>query len=124
MTKPLALVFYERLLPGNQLMNRLQDMGYRVVAVTDSAQLASIARQEKPMFVFVDLQTEKGDPLPAVKDIRANLETKHIPILGFTGSYDKTPPQAAISAGINFVALDDSLLPQLPHLLEQMLSVE
>ena len=34
MTQPLALVFYEKLMPGSQLVNRLQDLNYRVQAVT------------------------------------------------------------------------------------------
>ena len=36
MTQPLALVVYEKLLPGTQLVNRLQDLHYRVQAVTDA----------------------------------------------------------------------------------------
>ena len=39
MIQPLALVFYERLLPGSQVVNRLQDMRYRVQVVGDPAGL-------------------------------------------------------------------------------------
>ena len=43
MTKPLALVFYERLMPGSQLVNGLQDLGYRVLAITEAALLMPCA---------------------------------------------------------------------------------
>ena len=36
MTQPLALVLYERLLPGSQLVNRLQDLNYRVQVIADA----------------------------------------------------------------------------------------
>src|SRR5262245_49139849 len=39
MTEPLALVVYEKLLPGSQLVNRLQDLKYRVQTVADPTQL-------------------------------------------------------------------------------------
>ena len=53
MTKPLALVFYEKLLPGQQLLNRLQDLGYRVQAVTDATTLAERVEQQKPMLTIL-----------------------------------------------------------------------
>ena len=37
MTQPLALVLYEKLLPGSQLVNRLQDLNYRVQTIADPA---------------------------------------------------------------------------------------
>ena len=49
MTQPLALVCYEKLLPGSQLVNRLQDLKYRVRPVADARLLVDCARQEKPM---------------------------------------------------------------------------
>src|SRR3989442_450923 len=51
MTQPLALVLYERLLPGTQLVNRLQDLNYRVQTLSDPALLVDCAKQAKPMIV-------------------------------------------------------------------------
>ena len=56
MTQPLALLFYERLMPGSQLANRLQDLKYRVLTVNNIATLAATARREQPLFVMVDLE--------------------------------------------------------------------
>ena len=40
--QPLALVLYEKLLPGTQLVNRLQDLNYRVQTVNDAALLTGV----------------------------------------------------------------------------------
>ena len=55
MKQPLALVLYERLLSGSQLTNRLQDLGYRVQAVTDAGRLVAEAAREKPLLLFADV---------------------------------------------------------------------
>ena len=47
MTEPLALVVYEKLLPGSQIVNRLQDLNYRVQTISDPALLAECAEQGK-----------------------------------------------------------------------------
>ena len=43
MSEPLALVLYEKLLPGSQLVNRLQDLKYRVQTISDPAKLTESA---------------------------------------------------------------------------------
>lgn len=124
MTKPLALVCYERLLPGSQLVNKLQDLGYRVLSIADASLLHPTAVKDKPMFAFIDLKMNRGDVYAAIKTVRADAETEHIPILGFSSPEEKNASKKALNAGANFVAQDDALLPQLPHLIEQMLHVE
>src|SRR3954463_13567117 len=84
MTKPLALVFYERLMPGSQLVNRLQDIGYRVSTSMDLKAFATQAETEGPMVIVMDLTSEKGDVNETIKALRAGEKTQHIPIVGFT----------------------------------------
>lgn len=124
MTKPLALVFYERLLPGSQLANRLQDLGYRVHSVTDASLLIPAARNEKPMVAIVDLVTDRANVCSIIKDMRDHSDTSHIPVIGFAGHKDARIQAEASRSGATLVALDDALLPQLPHLLEHVLRVE
>src|ERR1041384_4936582 len=70
MTKPLALIFYERLMPGSQLVNRLQDLGYRVSTCTELAGLHAQVENELPMILVMDLNSERGDVNGVIKDIR------------------------------------------------------
>ena len=124
MTKPLALVFYERLMPGSQLVNRLQDLGYRVLAITEAALLIETAKRERPMLAFVDLVTNRANICSIIKDMKGNEETGHIPVVGFAAQGDQRLHNEAMQSGATLVASDDALLPQLPHLLEHALQVD
>jgi CheY-like chemotaxis protein len=124
MTKPLALVFYEELLPGSQLVNRLQDLGYRVHTVLQLSELAGAAEKEKPMVLLMDLKTAAGDVGAAIRRIRTSAQTSHLPILAFTGKRNRKLQESATEAGASLVAFDDAILKQLPQLLEQVLQVD
>jgi CheY-like chemotaxis protein len=124
MTEPLALVVYERLLPGSQLVNRLQDLKYRVQTLSDPGQLAAVAAGSKPMLVFVDLETTGKDVCGAIKAVKQNTATNHIPIVGFTMQAAKELEDEARAAGVTVVATEPVLLNHLTQLLEQALQVE
>src|SRR5512135_3039897 len=83
MTQPLALVFYERVLPGSQLVNRLQDLNYRVQSINERAALAETAAQAKPMLVLVDLQPGGMEVCEAVARLKQEPKTKHLPVIAF-----------------------------------------
>lgn len=125
MTQPLALIFYEQLLPGSQLIHRMQDLGYRVQTVLDVGQFAAVVIREKPMVIVADLRVRKGNILEEVKAVKAHGETNHIPVLGMAG--DPADPKllaAAQAAGVALVAHVASIGGQLPQLLEHVLRVE
>lgn len=124
MTKPLALVYYERLMPGTQLVNRLQDLGYRVLTVTEPSLLIESARNEKPMVALVDLVTDRANICGIIKEMKDDQETGHIPVVGFAAQRDQKLHDEAARSGATLVAYDDALLPQLPHLLEHALRVD
>jgi PleD family two-component response regulator len=123
MTKPLAIICYERLMPGSQLVNRLQDLGYRVLTVAEPGLLLEMLRREKPMVAILDLLT-KTDICSVIQEIKADKETEHLPIIGFAGAKDQKLHAEATRCGATLVAYDDALLPQLPHLLEHALRID
>jgi CheY-like chemotaxis protein len=124
MTKPLAIIHYERLMPGSQLVNRLQDLGYRVITVAEATQLAETARKEKPLVAILDLGTRKADICAIIQEIKTDKETEHIPVIGFAAAKDQKLHAEASRCGAAVVAYDDALLPQLPHLLEHALKID
>ena len=124
MTKPLALIFYERLMPGSQLVNGLQDLGYRVQTVSDVQTLVLQSLQEKPMVVVADLAATNGDVCAAIRELKRNPETKHIPIIAFTDLKNEKLQAVATAAGASIVAGSDAILDQLPQLLDQALHLE
>lgn len=124
MTQPLALVYYERLMPGSQLVNRLQDMKYRVDIIGDLTALQSLAQTEGPMLVFMDLESGRKEICPAIAALKADPATQHVPVVAF-GSEQKPEFQAAAqTAGAKLVVAESALLNHLPELLNQALQVE
>jgi PleD family two-component response regulator len=123
-TQPLALVFYEKLMPGSQLVNRLQDLNYRVQPLTDANQLAAIAKSEGPMLIFTDLESSHSNICAVIAGLRKGSETAHIPILAFADETAEPLQAAAREAGATVVVSNTALLAQLPNLLEQALRVE
>jgi CheY-like chemotaxis protein len=124
MTKPLALLVYERLLPGSQLVNRLQDLGYRVLALNDLQLLVPQARQEKPLLALVDLAFRNTDACAAIRHLRGASETAHVPVIAFCDPAQLELQKAARAAGATLIAASDGILDQLPALLEQALQVD
>jgi len=124
MTQPLALVVYEKLLPGTQLVNRLQDLNYRVRAVTDSNTLMAIARQEKPMLVLADLESTRNDICRVIAELRGDAATQHIPVIAIAKEGDPVLLKAAQTAGATLVAGEAAILNHLSQFLDQALQVE
>ena len=124
MTQPLALVLYEKLLPGSQLVNRLQDLKYRVQTVTDPDTLVACAQQERPMLVLADLVSTRNNVCSAIGNLRQNPDTQHIPVIAFASEEAVELQTAARDAGAALVASDTAILNHLSHFLEQALRVE
>jgi len=122
--QPLALVLYEKLMPGSQLVNRLQDLNYRVQPFTDADQLAAIAKSEGPMLIFADLESSHSDICAVIGELRRSPDTAHIPVLAFADETAEPLQAAARQAGATVVVSNTALLAQLPNLLEQALRVE
>jgi CheY-like chemotaxis protein len=124
MTQPLALVVYEKLLPGTQLVNRLQDLNYRVRAVTDATALVAVARQEKPMLVLADLESTKTDICKVIAELRGDASTGHIPVIAIAREGSTALLKNAEAAGATLVAGDAAILGHLSQFLDQALRVE
>ena len=124
MTQPLALVVYEKLLPGSQLVNRLQDLHYRVQAVAGAETLVACADAEKPMLVLADLTSEHQDVCAEIVRLRQNPGTSHIPVIAFGPETALELQQTALAAGAVLATSESAVLSHLPELLEQALHVE
>ena len=124
MTQPLALVVYEELLPGTQLVNRLQDLNYRVEVVAPSEDLSACAEQGKAMVVLVDLVASRHDVCAVIAKLKQNPATGHIPVIGFDDEQEIDLQSSAKAAGATLVVTDTAILTHLPQFLDQALEVE
>lgn len=123
-TSPLALVLYEELMPGTQLVNRLQDLRYRVQAVSDPAKLVEFAQAEGTMLVFADLIFAGKDIGAVIAQLRRNPATTHIPVIAFADEAAESVQAAARAAGATLVVTDAAILTHLAQFIEQALQVE
>jgi len=121
--QPLALVFYEKLLPGSQLVNRLQDLQYRVQTVNDPEQLLAAVRREMPMLLLADLAA-RADIAPMIAALKADAATAHIPVIAFAEEKAVAQLAAAEQAGAALAVSGTALASYLPQLLNQALHID
>jgi CheY-like chemotaxis protein len=124
MAEPLALVVYEKVLPGTQLVNRLEDRGYRVHAFNDPAALAGHAAREKPMLALVDIGLKLAENCAAITQLRQNQATAHVPVIALVPPADAQAQDAARAAGATLVVRDSTILAHLDQFLAQALEVD
>lgn len=124
MTKPMALLLHEKLMPGSQLVSRFEERDYRVATVSDPGQLAAAALQHQPMLVVADLTSRRGDVLAAIRDLRATEATLHVPVLAYTLHEDEKVRDAATQAGVTVLATDATIIPHLDHFIEHALRLD
>lgn len=128
MTRPLALVFYESLLAGNQLINRLESLEYRTRSVSDLGQLHELATRERPLIILLELGALADRACAAIRSLRADTATAHIPVVGFVTV--KTPEEEtrlstqAQHSGATVVVGESALLAHLSAVLDQALQVD
>lgn len=123
MTQPLAIVFYEKLLPGSQLVNRLQDLSYRVQAVTDPALLQETVQREMPMLLLADLSS-RANISKVIAGLKADQATAHIPVIAFAEEKALAQLAEAQKAGAALAVSDAALTSYLPQLLNQALHID
>ncbi len=124
MTKPLAIVFYEKLLPGSRIGHQLADLGWRVIEVKLASELVAQVRTQRPLMVVAELALRTGDLLPVIAELKRTPETSHVPILGYGDPKNQKLVDAALLAGVRLVAAEAGLFDQLPHLVEHVLAVD
>lgn len=122
MTEPLAILVYEKFMPGSQLANRLQDLKYRVQTLNDADALPATAEREKPIIVVADLFSARNKVRDAIGRLRQNPSTAHVPVIGFSGQGDANAQEEARQAGCNLVVTEAAIVHHLPQLLDQALT--
>ena len=111
-------------MPGSQLVNRLQDLHYRVQPIADPRQLTDCAQKEGPMLIFTDLAFGGADIPAVIAALKQNPETTHIPVIAFADDTAEQLQAAARQAGATLVVTDAAVLAHLPQLIEQALHAD
>jgi|YelNatPaOPRAMG01_1025707.scaffolds.fasta_scaffold01128_6 PleD family two-component response regulator len=119
-----AVLVIENLLLGNQLVNKLQDMGYIVHSFAGETDLLDFVKKTKPLLMVIELNLKKYDALNCIKLIKSDSSTAHVPILAvFSGKKSKIIDQAK-EAGATMIASSAALIDQLNQIINQLLEIE
>ena len=118
------MLLYQKLLPGTQLVNRLQDLKYRVQTIGAPAELAESAAKFKPMVVLVDLGTSDPELLREVRRLRERKETQHLPVIGFGATNTEEAKKTALEAGVTLLVSDSAILSHLSQCLAKALELD
>jgi CheY-like chemotaxis protein len=99
------------------LKNRLTRAGHTVVIANDGAQGVAMAVSERPDIILMDLSLPGLDGWQATRQIKAGLDTKHIPVIALTANAMAGDREKALAAGCDDY---DTKPVELPRLLEKI----
>ena len=84
----------------NMLRMQLRDEGYSVVGAEDGVQAITLARQERPNVILLDIGLPAGDGFTVIKRLAKFEHANEIPIIVITGQAKEDYEQEAIEAGV------------------------
>ena len=99
------------------LKNRLTRAGYTVLVATDGEKGIAMATAEQPDLILMDLRMPVLDGWEATKRIKAQPETRHIPIIALTAHAMSGDREQALAAGCDDF---DTKPVEMPRLLEKI----
>lgn len=115
MTK--VLLVEDNELNRDMLMRRLERNGYEVIIAIDGEKAVSIASETQPDIILMDMSLPVIDGWEATKQIKANPQLKHIPIIALTAHAMTEDKDKALAAGCDDF---DTKPVELPRLLEKI----
>jgi CheY-like chemotaxis protein len=99
------------------LKNRLMRAGFTIIVATDGAQGVAMATSEQPDLILMDLTLPLVDGCEATRRIKADPDTKHIPVVALTANAMAGDREKAIAAGCDDF---DTKPVDLPRLLDKI----
>jgi two-component system cell cycle response regulator DivK len=97
--------------------NRFTRAGFTVLVATDGEQGVAMAAAEQPDLILMDLRLPVMDGWEATKRIKAQPETRHIPIVALTAHAMTGDREKALAAGCDDF---DTKPVEMPRLLEKV----
>jgi CheY-like chemotaxis protein len=79
----------------------LRISGYRVVQARTAEEGIQLARAERPNLILLDVRLPGMDGLAAVRVLKRDADTQHIPTIAMTAQAMKGDEEAALAAGFD-----------------------
>ncbi len=84
---------------NTELLTQLLEDDYQLVVAEDGARGVSLAEQERPDLILLDMSLPVLDGYEAARRIKANAALKHIPIIGLSAHAMSGDAEKARAAG-------------------------
>jgi two-component system, cell cycle response regulator DivK len=105
----------------DMLSRRLERRGYQVVIAVDGQQGVDMARSEKPDLVLMDMSLPVLDGWEATRRLKADPDTRPVPIIALTAHAMAGDREKAMEAGCNDYDTKPIELPRLLGKIEELL---
>jgi CheY-like chemotaxis protein len=112
-----VLLVEDNELNSDMLSRRLQRHGYEVVLATDGAMGVSKAQSEQPQVILMDISLPVMDGWEATQQLKADPQTRHIPIIALTAHAMTGDREKALASGCDEY---DTKPIELPRLLSKI----
>ena len=99
MSASTILLVEDNELNRDMLSRRLERKGYVIKMAVDGAQGVSMATEIKPALILMDLSLPVMDGWEAIRRLKAQTETRSIPIIALTAHARTEDEKSAIDAG-------------------------
>jgi CheY-like chemotaxis protein len=99
--KPVVLVVEDNERNRKLVRTILEFRGYEVVELEDGEHTVTRAKECKPVLVLMDIELPKVDGITALKMLRADPQTAHLPVAAVTASVTPTERDRVVAAGFN-----------------------
>ncbi|RUT04855.1 hypothetical protein DSM106972_044250 [Dulcicalothrix desertica PCC 7102] len=101
----------------DMLSRRLKRSGYKVIIAVDGSEGVSLATTAKPNIILMDMSLPVLDGWEATKQLKANNNTKHIPIIALTAHAMSGDREKALNSGCDEY---DTKPIEMPRLLDKI----
>lgn len=118
---PKILLVEDNEMNRDMLSRRLQRKGYEVVIAVDGAEGVSLTSSENPDLVLMDMSLPIMDGWEATRQLKANPETKAIPVIALTAHAMSGDREKALNAGCDDYDTKPIELPRLLSKIETFL---
>jgi two-component system cell cycle response regulator DivK len=99
--KPVVLVVEDNERNRKLVRTVLEFRGYEIVELEDGEHAVARAKECKPVVVLMDIELPKVDGITALRMLRADPETAHIPVVAVTASVTPNERDRVVAAGFN-----------------------
>ena len=96
---PRILLVEDNELNRDMLLRRLERRGFEVIVATDGQMGVSLAQSNQPDLILMDMSLPVMDGWQATREIKAESNTKHIPVIGLSAHAMQSDREKGLQAG-------------------------